>query len=44
MNVLYIMIPISLFLGLGFVLFFIWGVKTGQFDDTETPPHRIFED
>jgi cbb3-type cytochrome oxidase maturation protein len=44
MSILYIMIPVSLVLGFGFVAAFVWGVGTGQFDDTETPPHRILED
>lgn len=44
MTVLYIMIPISLFLGLGFLAGFIWSVNSGQLDDTETPAHRILED
>ncbi|NJL24060.1 MAG: cbb3-type cytochrome oxidase assembly protein CcoS [Calothrix sp. SM1_5_4] len=44
MSVLYIMVPISLFLGLGFVIGFIWSVKSGQLDDTDTPQHRILED
>lgn len=44
MNVLYLIIPISLSLGIGFIVAFIWSVKTGQLDDTETPAHRILED
>jgi len=44
MNVLIFMIPISLALGGGFLAAFIWSVKTGQVDDTETPSHRILED
>lgn len=44
MSVLYFMIPVSLLLGLGFVLAFVWSVNDGQMDDTETPAHRILED
>ncbi|MGE3684323.1 MAG: cbb3-type cytochrome oxidase assembly protein CcoS [Bdellovibrionales bacterium] len=44
MNILIIMVPISLALGLGFLLSFVWSVKSGQLDDTETPAHRILED
>jgi cbb3-type cytochrome oxidase maturation protein len=44
MNVLYFMIPVSLVLGGLFVAAFIWSVRDGQFDDTETPAHRILED
>ncbi|NJM09970.1 MAG: cbb3-type cytochrome oxidase assembly protein CcoS [Bdellovibrionaceae bacterium] len=44
MNILILMIPISLLLGFGFLAGFIWSVKSGQMDDTETPAHRILED
>jgi cbb3-type cytochrome oxidase maturation protein len=44
MTALYLMIPISLLLGGGFIGAFIWSVKNGQLDDTETPAHRILED
>ena len=44
MNILYLMIPISLFLGIGFLAFFIWSVRSGQMDDVETPAHRILAD
>jgi cbb3-type cytochrome oxidase maturation protein len=44
MNVLYIMIPISLLMGFGFLAGFVWSVGSGQLDDTETPAHRILED
>ena len=35
---------ISLFLGIAAWLFFVWGVKSGQFDDIEGPKYRIFDD
>lgn len=44
MNVLYLMIPISLLLGGGFLAAFVWSVRDGQVDDLETPSHRILED
>jgi len=25
-------------------LFFMWGVKSGQFDDVEGPKYRMFDD
>lgn len=34
----------SLFLGIAAWLFFVWGVKSGQFDDIEGPKYRIFDD
>ena len=44
MNILALMIPMSLFLGVGFVVAFFWAVDKGQFEDTETPAYRILED
>ncbi len=44
MSVLLFMIPVSLLLALTFVIGFVWSVKSGQLDDTETPAHRILED
>jgi cbb3-type cytochrome oxidase maturation protein len=44
MSVLLLMIPIALVLGLGFVFAFIWAAKSEQFDDVETPAHRILFD
>lgn len=41
MNLLYFMIPASLILSLIFLVFFIWSVRKGQYDDLETPAHRI---
>jgi len=43
-SILFLMIPISLGLGSLFVFAFIWSVRHGQLDDTETPAHRILED
>jgi len=44
MSVLAIMIPISLFLALGFLGAYIWVVNTGQFDDLVTPANEILID
>jgi cbb3-type cytochrome oxidase maturation protein len=41
MSVLFILISISILVALGFLILFIWAVKSGQFDDTETPSFRI---
>jgi cbb3-type cytochrome oxidase maturation protein len=43
MNILVLMIPLALLLGIGFVGAFIWATENGQFEDTETPAHRILE-
>ena len=44
MTVLYIIIPIAIILVSFFVLIFLWAVKDGQFDDLETPAHKILID
>lgn len=45
MEVLTLLIPLALLLGLIFLGIFIWATKRGQFDDLVTPASRIlFED
>lgn len=44
MSVLVILIFISLLFGGGFLIAFIWAVKSGQFDDKYTPSIRILFD
>lgn len=41
MNILYLAIPLAIVLGSFFAVGFIWAVHRGQFDDLETPGHRI---
>lgn len=41
LSVLYLMIPISLLLGVGFLAGFIWATKKGQYEDLENPAIRI---
>lgn len=43
-NSLVTLIVLSLFLGCGCWLFFIWAVKKGEFDDIERPKHRMLDD
>ena len=43
MNIVVLMIPMALFLGLGFVAAFLWAVDHEQFEDTDTPAYRILE-
>jgi cbb3-type cytochrome oxidase maturation protein len=44
MSVIYILLPLAVLLA-GIALFaFIRSVKAGQFDDVETPAHRILHD
>ncbi len=44
MNILYILVPLALLLGIFFVAAFIWATKKGQFDDLDTPAARIVLD
>ena len=41
MNILGILIPVSLFLGALGLVFFLWAMKTRQFDDPEGDANRI---
>ena len=44
MSILYLLIPMAVFL-MGVALWaFVWSVKSGQFDDLEGPAHRILMD
>ncbi len=44
MNIFYLLIGVSLLAALVFLAAFIWAVKSGQFDDNETPSIRILFD
>lgn len=44
MNILFLMIPMALMLGIVFVGIFFWAASSGQLDDLETPAHRILND
>jgi cbb3-type cytochrome oxidase maturation protein len=44
MNILFFAIPVALFLSLLAVIAFVFLVRSGQFDDLETPPRRILFD
>jgi cbb3-type cytochrome oxidase maturation protein len=39
-----VLIVLSLFLGCGCWLVFIWAVKKGEFEDIERPKHRMLDD
>ena len=41
MNVLLLLIPLSLLLLAAVVTAFIWAVRSGQFEDLDTPPIDI---
>jgi cbb3-type cytochrome oxidase maturation protein len=44
MNIFYLLIGVSLLVALVFLALFIWAVKSGQYDDYETPSYRILFD
>jgi cbb3-type cytochrome oxidase maturation protein len=44
MNIFYLLIGVSLLVALIFLALFIWAVKSGQYDDYETPAYRILFD
>ena len=44
MTILYVIIPIAVILVSSFVIFFLWAVKEEQFDDLETPAHKMLID
>jgi len=41
MSALYLLIIISITIAFGFLLVFLWAVKSGQFEDSYTPSVRI---
>lgn len=44
MSTIFLMIPVTLFIAGGFLLAYIWSVRSGQFEDTCTPAMRILAD
>lgn len=44
MNIISFLIPCALFLGIGFGVSFILATAFGQFEDLETPAHRMLLD
>ncbi len=44
MSVLFILISASLMIAIGFLIAFIWSVKSGQYDDDYTPSVRMLFD
>lgn len=44
MEVLYLLVPIAMVLVAGIVIVLIWAVQSGQFDDLDSPAHRILMD
>lgn len=44
MNIIYFLLPLALLLGSGFALAFFVFARRGDFDDLETPAHRMLLD
>jgi cbb3-type cytochrome oxidase maturation protein len=44
MSVIIVLVILSLVLAVGFLLAFLWSVKSGQLDDDKTPAMRILFD
>lgn len=44
MSAIYLLIPISFLVAVGFLAGFIWAVRSGQYEDTCTPALRILTD
>ncbi|MBF0132388.1 MAG: cbb3-type cytochrome oxidase assembly protein CcoS [Magnetococcales bacterium] len=44
MDIIFVLLPIALILGAIGLMWMLWGVKTGQFEDMEGPAHRILFD
>lgn len=41
MNILYLLVPLAILLAGAGVAAFFWSVRSGQFDDTDTPALRV---
>jgi cbb3-type cytochrome oxidase maturation protein len=41
MTIIVLLILISLTIAIVFLVFFLWAMKSGQYDDTETPSIRM---
>lgn len=44
MSILYLLIPLAVILMIVAVAFFMWTIKSGQYEDLEGPAHRILMD
>lgn len=41
MDVLFVIVPLAVAFAGGFVIAYVWAVRSGQFDDLTTPAHRM---
>ncbi len=44
MFIIFLLIALSAMVALGFLYFFVWAVRTGQYEDDVTPAMRILLD
>ncbi len=44
MSVIYVLLPLAFALGIAAVWAFVRATRAGQFDDLETPAHRVLHD
>jgi cbb3-type cytochrome oxidase maturation protein len=41
MEIIIVLLPLAIGLGVMFILFFVWAVRKGQYDDLDTPRYRM---
>jgi len=44
MNIVWFLLPMALLFGLGFLVAFVRAASSGQYEDLETPAHRMLLD
>lgn len=44
MEIIVVLLPLALLLGVTFIFAFIWSARKGQYDDLETPKFRMLLD
>ncbi|HYP76741.1 MAG TPA: cbb3-type cytochrome oxidase assembly protein CcoS [Polyangiaceae bacterium] len=44
MSIIFLILPVTLFLSAGAVIAFAWATRSGQFDDLETPAIRLLHE
>lgn len=44
MGIIFALLPLSILFAIGALVAYFWGVRSGQFDDLETPAMRILFD
>jgi cbb3-type cytochrome oxidase maturation protein len=44
MEMVFVLLPLALLVAGGMLIVFIWAVRSGQFDDLETPAKRMLHD